>query len=169
VGAPDGGAGSSQHGASTVVSFWVLGAGLRLHVRHWCRRHHGVRSRALRHVRCGSAQGGGEEQRWGCWGGSALRVASSRPGGGCLISGASRWAGHGSLCSRVLAVRNLPSLLCGESIPPRPALLPLALWPLGRSNRTAASMRCSDASGGSPPQEQCWRKRYTGHKCGSTP
>ena len=169
MGAPDGGAGSSQHGASTVVSSWVLGADLRLRVRHWCRRHRGSCSHVNGLVRGRSAQGGGEEQRWGCWGGSALRVASSRPGGGCLLSGASHWAGHGSLCSRVLAVRDLPSLLCGESIPPRPALLPLALWPLGRSNCTAASMRCSDASGGSPPQEQCWRKRHTGHKCGSTP
>ena len=33
MGAPDGGAGSSQHGASTVVSSRVLGAGLRLRVR----------------------------------------------------------------------------------------------------------------------------------------
>ena len=45
--APDGGAGSSQHGASTVVSSRVLGAGLRLRVRHWCRRHREARSRAL--------------------------------------------------------------------------------------------------------------------------
>ena len=82
VGAPDGGAGSSQHGASTVVSSWVLGAGLRLRVRHWCRRHRESCSHVMGTRRCGSAQGGGEEQRWGCWGGSALRVASSRPGGG---------------------------------------------------------------------------------------
>ena len=48
MGAPDGSAGSSQRGASTVVSSRELGAGLHWRVRHWCRRHHGARSRALR-------------------------------------------------------------------------------------------------------------------------
>jgi hypothetical protein len=159
LGAPDGSAGSSQRGASTVVSSRELGAGLHWRVRHWCRRHHGARSRALRARAVWICAGRGGGATVGVLGrvGAARRIISAW--WGCLLSGASRWAVHGSRCSRVLAVRDPPSLLCGESTPTRPALLPLARWPLGRSNCTAASMHCSNASGGLPSQEQCWRKR----------
>jgi hypothetical protein len=73
--------------------------------------------------------------------GAARRIISAW--GGCLLSGASRWAVHGSRCSQVLAVRDLPSLLCGESTPPRPALLPLAQGSLGAA---AARLRPCVAS-----------------------
>jgi len=148
LGAPDGGTGSSHHGASTVVSSRLLGAGLRLRVRNWCRRHRGARSRALRARVVWISAGMGEGATVGVLGriGAARRIISAW--GGCLPSGASRWTVHGSRCSRGLAIRDLPSLLCGERTPPLPALLPLARCPLGRINRTAASMRCSEASGG---------------------
>ena len=88
MGAPDGGAGSSQHGASTVVSSWVLGADLRLRVRHWCRRHRGS---------CSHVMGSGEADQ---------RRAGGRSNGGGAGEGrrcASRHLGlGGAVCSRGL-------------------------------------------------------------------